>query len=137
MSSAVPLSSRTALLAAGLLGGTGVTLGALGAHALKASLLERGMTGVWETAAQYHLLHAVALVGWAVWRRHLTDAEAGARDWVTRLWVAGVVLFSGSLYWLATGGPRWLGPVTPLGGLALIAGWGLVALQGMPRRERA
>ncbi len=137
MPSAIPLSSRTALLAAGLLGGTGVALGALGAHALKARLLERGMTGVWETAAQYHLLHAVALVGWAVWRRHLPDAEASARDWVTQLWVAGVFLFSGSLYWLATGGPRWLGPVTPLGGIALIAGWALVAIQAMPRRERA
>ncbi len=137
MSSAVLPLPRAALFAAGLLGGTGVALGALGAHALKARLLERGMTGVWETAAHYQLFHAVALVGWAAWSRQTAGSVSGASDWVTRLWVAGVILFSGSLYWLAAGGPRWLGPVTPLGGVALIAGWALVALQAMPLRERA
>lgn len=133
MASADHSRSRTALAAAGILGATGVALGALGAHALKASLLERGMTEVWDTAAKYHLLHAVALLGWAAWRRHGTVAETRAVDWVTRLWVAGAVLFSGSLYWLATGGPRWLGPVTPLGGVALIAGWVLLAKQAFRR----
>ena len=137
MSSAVPPFPRTALLAASLLGGTGVALGALGAHALKAKLLERGMTGVWETAAQYHLFHAVALLGWAAWSRQQNGTASVAPDWVTRLWVAGVVLFSGSLYWIAAGGPRWLGPVTPLGGVALIAGWALVARQAIPRRKHA
>ena len=48
--------------------------------------------------------------------------------WATRFWVGGVVLFSGSLYWLALGGPRWLGPVTPLGGIALMLGWGLLVI---------
>jgi uncharacterized membrane protein YgdD (TMEM256/DUF423 family) len=115
------------LCAAGILGGTGVALGALGAHALKATLLERGMFQTWDTAAKYHLLHAVVLVGAAAWV-HVAPA-AGARQmiWAARCWCAGVVLFSGSLYWLALGGPRWLGPVTPLGGVAFIAGWLLVA----------
>lgn len=133
MASAVHSSSRAALVAAGILGATGVTLGALGAHALKATLLERGMANAWETAAKYHLLHAVALLGWAAWQRQNAGAETPARDWVMRLWVAGVVLFSGSLYWLATGGPRWLGPVTPLGGLAFIAGWILVVKRALRR----
>lgn len=133
MASAVLSSSRAALVAAGILGATGVTLGALGAHALKATLLERGMANAWETAAKYHLLHAVALLGWAAWQRQNAGAETPARDWVMRLWVAGVVLFSGSLYGLATGGPRWLGPVTPLGGIAFIAGWILVVKRALRR----
>ena len=58
--------ARNAMLAAGILGGTGVALGALGSHALKVALLERGMTGVWDTAAKYHLLHAAALLGLTV-----------------------------------------------------------------------
>lgn len=133
MASAVLSSSRAALVAAGILGATGVTLGALGAHALKATLLERGMADAWDTAAKYHLLHAVALLGWAAWQRQKAGAETPARDWVMRLWVAGVVLFSGSLYGLAAGGPRWLGPVTPLGGLAFIAGWILVVKRALRR----
>ena len=133
MASAVLSSSRAALVAAGILGATGVTLGALGAHALKATLLERGMADAWDTAAKYHLLHAVALLGWAAWQRQNAGAETPARDWVMRLWVAGVVLFSGSLYGLATGGPRWLGPVTPLGGIAFIAGWILVVKRALRR----
>ena len=77
MASADLSRSRTALVAAGILGATGVALGALGAHALKATLLERGMANAWDTAAKYHLLHAVALLGWAAWRRHGTEAEIG------------------------------------------------------------
>jgi len=136
MASADLSRSRPALVAAGILGATGVALGALGAHALKATLLERGMTAAWDTAAKYHLLHAVALLGWAACRRQGTEADKTTADWVTRFWVAGVVLFSGSLYGLATGGPRWLGPVTPLGGVALIVGWVLVAKQAS-RRDSA
>jgi len=82
------------------------------------------MLEVWETAVRYQLLHAVALAGAAGWLR----AGSGASGtWAVRLWIAGVVLFSGSLYGLALGGPRWLGPVTPLGGASLIAGWACLA----------
>lgn len=125
--SSVAKSERLPLLAAGIFGLTGVTLGALGAHALKATLIERGMMNAWETAARYHLFHAVALLGLAAWMR----AEPGERStralrWATHCWSWGIVLFSASLYWLAVGGPRWLGPVTPLGGVALMVGWLLV-----------
>jgi uncharacterized membrane protein YgdD (TMEM256/DUF423 family) len=82
------------------------------------------MAGVWETAVQFHLLHAVALLGLAGWWRGQEGSIAGRRAaWAARAWVIGIVLFSGSLYLLALGAPRWVGPITPVGGLALIAGW--------------
>jgi uncharacterized membrane protein YgdD (TMEM256/DUF423 family) len=111
----MPALVRSNLLAAGLLGFTGITLGAFGAHALRDSLAERGMTQAWQTAVLYHLLHAVALLALPAW--------TGVR----RLWIVGVFLFSGSLYGLALGGPKLLGPITPLGGLTLLAGWALLS----------
>jgi uncharacterized membrane protein YgdD (TMEM256/DUF423 family) len=105
------------LLAAGILGLTGVAIGAFGAHALKATLVERGMIQAWETGSRYHLFHAIALVGVAAWVRSAAPGGGALlMSWAARLWCVGVVLFSGSLYWLALGGPRWLGPVTPFGG---------------------
>jgi uncharacterized membrane protein YgdD (TMEM256/DUF423 family) len=106
---------RSNLLAAGCLGFTGIILGAFGAHALREQLAERGMTQAWQTAVLYHLFHALALLALPAWPT------------VRRLWLAGVVLFSGSLYWLALSGPKFLGPITPLGGLTLLAGWALLA----------
>ena len=118
------MKARFPLLAAGLSGATGVALGAFGAHALKGLLAGLGTTATWETAVRYQLVHAVALLVTAGWARG--PREAAARR-AARFWAAGTVLFSGSLYVLALGGPRWVGPVTPLGGLCLIAGWLFVA----------
>ncbi len=115
---------RGALLTAGLLGVTGVSLGAFGAHALAAGLAERGMTQAWETASRYHLIHTVAVFGAAVFLRFGASRASRCVRWAARCWTAGTVIFSGSLYLLALGGPRWLGPITPLGGIALIVGWG-------------
>jgi uncharacterized membrane protein YgdD (TMEM256/DUF423 family) len=127
---------RFPLLAAGIAGLTGVALGAMGAHALKATLLERGMMQAWETAARYHVFHAVGLLGVAAWARiEAENRAAKLMSWTARLWCLGIVLFSGSLYWLAIGGPRWLGPVTPLGGVALMIGWLLVAVAAFGKRE--
>lgn len=117
------MNNRAAVAWAGALGASGVALGAFGAHLLRASLDAAGTREVWETAVRYQLLHAVALLGFAGWTRGPERPGGVAGAWTTRLWAAGTVLFSGSLYGLALGGPRWLGPVTPLGGLALIAGW--------------
>lgn len=107
---------------AGILGFSGVALGAFGAHALKDALIARASVQTWHTAVLYQLVHSVALLVIARW------SDSGrALAWIGRLWVAGIVLFSGSLYWLALGGPKVLGPITPLGGVAFLAGWLLVA----------
>lgn len=107
---------------------TAVMLGAFGAHALKDTLLEAGKLEVWQTAVDYHIWHALALVLCAV-----IPASGRALSSAVALFVAGILLFSGSLYWLALGGPGWLGPVTPLGGLALMAGWAALAIALWPR----
>ncbi len=115
---------------AGFLGLSGVVLGAFGAHALRTDLEGLKTTQTWDTAVKYHLVHAVALLALAAWGRARSGSGVATGQktvaWAAVCWVVGVVLFSGSLYALALGGPRWLGPVTPLGGLALMAGWILV-----------
>lgn len=127
---------RFPLLAAGILGLTGVGLGAIGAHALKVTLLERGMTQAWETAARYHLFHAIALLAVAAWVRVNPAARMAALlIWAARGWCVGVILFSGSLYGIALGGPRWLGPVTPVGGVALLLGWLAVIIAAWVKDE--
>jgi uncharacterized membrane protein YgdD (TMEM256/DUF423 family) len=110
----------------GLLGLTGVLLGAFGAHALKSTLVARGMSDVWEKAVLYHLVHAVAVFA-------ATTALVGPRPWLARAaisWIVGVILFSGSLYAFALGGPHWLVYVTPFGGLLFLLGWSFVVVDG-------
>jgi uncharacterized membrane protein YgdD (TMEM256/DUF423 family) len=114
-------------LLAGLSGATGVALGAFGAHALKSRLAEAGTSHLWETGVVYQLLHAVALLALAVRAEQPLRRGTSATAWC---WFGGTVAFSGSLYALALGGPHWIGPVTPLGGLAFIAGWVVVACSG-------
>ncbi len=108
------------VLAAGS-GAAGVALGAFGAHALKSQLAAADTTSTWDTAVLYHLLHAVVLLVIGLWSKINPDSTTLGVSGV--LIFVGIVLFSGSLYGLALGGPRWLGPVTPLGGLAFIVGW--------------
>jgi uncharacterized membrane protein YgdD (TMEM256/DUF423 family) len=114
---------RIALSLAAFFGFTAVMAGALGAHALEGILTEREMLRAWETAVLYHLAHAVVLLGLGVWSTGDKLSPPCSRRWATGLIAAGIVLFSGSIYGLALGGPRFLGPVTPLGGLLLLAGW--------------
>ena len=104
-----------------LLAGVAVAFGAFGAHGLKPRLTPEKLL-TFETGVRYHFYHAFALLLVGVLRIVLPGATGVALSgW---LFVLGIVLFSGSLYWLTLGGPRWLGPVTPIGGLALIGGWG-------------
>lgn len=113
------LMDRLFVTLAGILGATGVAAGAFGAHALR-ERLGADLLRVWNTGAEYHLVHAVALLGVAwVAQRH-PGAAAQTAGWAM---VAGVVLFSGSLYALALSGVRVLGAITPLGGVAFIVGW--------------
>lgn len=101
-------------------GGLAVALGAFGAHVLKARLAA-DMLANFETGARYQMYHALALlaVAWAA-SRWPDSALPVAAGW---LFVAGTLLFSGSLYVMAFTGLRWLGAVTPLGGVAFVAGW--------------
>ncbi len=92
-----------------------VALGAFGAHSLKSTLELRGMLDVWNKAVLYHFIHAIALLVLALYG----NVNRGA--WW--LLFAGIFLFSGSLYLLALTNLRWLGAVTPLGGLCFLAGW--------------
>jgi uncharacterized membrane protein YgdD (TMEM256/DUF423 family) len=117
------MTHRIALIWAGLLGATGVLLGAFGAHAMHGLLTAAGMSEVWETAVRYQLLHAVALLGLAGWMRAGGGAPVGRAAWAAGGWIVGSLIFSGSLYLLALGWPRWLGAITPVGGAFLIAGW--------------
>lgn len=120
---------RLLLIAAGLLGFTGVALGAFGAHGLKAALEASGQQHNWEKAVFYQLIHAVALLS-------LANRPNQAIKWIGVCWVGGVVMFSGSLYCLALGGPiKFLWPVTPLGGLALLAGWLLLTRTAVRHTE--
>ena len=105
------------LIVAGILGLTGVALGAFGAHGLKTTLETTGGLETWKTAVFYQLVHAVALLALA------PRTERAVRP-IALCWITGVVLFSGSLYALALGFPaKFIWPVTPLGGLALLLGW--------------
>lgn len=104
---------------AGVTGALGVLLGAFGAHGLKNHVTDPHLLDVWEKAARYHLVHAVAIG--LVAAHPARPAGAGAA------FVAGIVLFSGSLYAMALTDVRALGAVTPLGGLSFVAGWLLLA----------
>ncbi|MCB9663157.1 MAG: DUF423 domain-containing protein [Alphaproteobacteria bacterium] len=104
---------------AGLAGALGVALGAFGAHGLKGVVTDPHLLEVWDTGARYHLIHALALLAVA--------AHPARPAWAGGLFLAGIVLFSGSLYLMTLTGFRWLGAVTPLGGLCFIAGWLVLA----------
>jgi uncharacterized membrane protein YgdD (TMEM256/DUF423 family) len=121
------MNPRVALAWAGALGASGILMGAFGAHALKAMLDAAGTREAWQTASTYQLLHAAVLLGFAGWMREPAPAPGRCAAWAVRLWVAGTLLFSGSLYGLCLGAPHVLGILTPLGGLTLIAGWVLAA----------
>ena len=104
-----------------------VTLGAFGAHALKGRLDDYSR-GVFETAVQYHFYHSLALL--AVGVIALSQPQTAMLKSAGWLFVIGIAVFSGSLYILALTGTKWLGAVTPLGGLAFIAGWACLAAAG-------
>lgn len=106
------------ILVAALAGASGVALGAFGAHALR-SRLDPAALSIWQTAVLYHLVHALALVALGLFAR----ATGRAVSLPVGLFAAGILLFSGSLYLLAVTGWRWLGPLTPVGGIAFLAGW--------------
>ena len=105
-----------------LWGLVGVGFGAFGAHGLRTVAGAEGLAW-WETAARYHLFHALALIAVGLLQQHRPGGDSAG--WCLLL---GSAVFSGTLYAMALGAPRWLGAVTPVGGLAMMAGWLLLAL---------
>lgn len=113
------------LRVAATLGGLAVVIGAFGAHGLKARLTPE-LLEIYETGVKYHFYHALALLALAcgpapLWSSRLTSVGAWAM-------VIGILVFSGSLYLLAITNTRWLGAITPIGGVSFIIGWALIAL---------
>jgi uncharacterized membrane protein YgdD (TMEM256/DUF423 family) len=118
------LSPKTSLILGALLGFLSVALGAFGAHALKDALIQQGRLATYETAVQYQMYHALALVlvGILGWVR--PDMSLGG---VSTAFLLGIVIFSGSLFLLCATGLKWMGAITPLGGLAFRSGWLMLA----------
>lgn len=122
------MSAAFWLRAGAILGGLAVAAGAFGAHGLRGQLasgrITERMLENFETAARYQMYHALALLAVGLVARRLD--ESGARGPITVAgwgFLIGIVIFCGTLYGIGLGGPRWLGAITPIGGLALIAGW--------------
>ncbi|MDX1639927.1 MAG: DUF423 domain-containing protein [Balneolaceae bacterium] len=105
--------------------GLAVLLGAFGAHGLK-SRLSADLFDIFETAVQYHFYHALGLLAVGLLAIHYP--ESGYLRWSGWLMLAGIIIFSGSLYILSISGIRWLGAITPIGGTAFIAAWILLTL---------
>lgn len=109
---------------AGVLGFTGVALGAMGAHGVKTLLADQAdaaqRLGWWDTGARYHLFHALAVALTAVLAAHVPGKAPRAAAWAFTL---GVILFAGSLYVMALTGNRALAAATPIGGVSLMTGW--------------
>jgi uncharacterized membrane protein YgdD (TMEM256/DUF423 family) len=118
--------NRTLLTVAGVLGLTAVMLGAFGAHGLRERL--GPLIEVYRTGVLYHLVHALAVLAVALAADRLRRPRL-----IVGLFGAGVAIFSGTLYLLAITGLTWLGAITPIGGLLLMAGWAALIVEGFGR----
>ena len=113
----MPIAHRYRLLGS-LLALCAVLFGAFGAHALRETLSAHDSIQIWETAVRYQMWHALALI-----LLSMIPSPQSIPKMAGPCFVVGSLLFSGSLYGLALDGPKWLGPITPLGGLCLMIGW--------------
>ena len=129
---------KTYLAAAAIFGGLGVALGAFGAHGLQRITADESILNSYDTAARYQLIHAVALLGIAAIAERNQDRIL---RWAANCFIIGIILFSGSLYLLTyfkiqeSDAVKILGPVTPVGGLFMIAGWVFLLILALKRRE--
>lgn len=111
---------KQTIIIAAIFGGLAVALGAFGAHALKQILSEHQRADTYELAVRYQFYHTCALLALAAVYDHLHESKAG---WARLAFIIGIIVFSGSLYILSLTGVTVWGAVTPIGGVALIAGW--------------
>jgi uncharacterized membrane protein YgdD (TMEM256/DUF423 family) len=114
------MSNATALRIAAIVGGLAVALGAFGAHSLKAVLADHQTTAIWEKAVFYHFIHGVMLF--------VLAGRAPLRIGPWLCFLGGILIFSGSLYLLSVSNVRWLGAITPIGGVSFIVGWTWLAV---------
>ena len=115
---------RTFALAGAISGFVAVLAGAFGAHTLRERLTP-DMVAIFETGARYQMYHALGLLAVALTSTHWPGTPVRAAGW---LFIGGTVLFSGSLYLLSVTGTRWLGAITPFGGLMFLTGWAALAI---------
>lgn len=106
-------------------GGMAIILGAFGAHALKEMLTEEMLT-IFETGVKYHFYHALAMLGLISYANQ--DMLPKPMPSILLCWLIGILIFSGSLYILSISGIRWLGAITPIGGVSMIIGWVWLAI---------
>lgn len=121
--SLTPLARRC-IVAGAVLMALGVMLGAFGAHVLQAQLGPKQLSS-FQTGVHYHLLHSLGLLAVGLVAR--ATPERARLRWSARLMLAGIVFFSGSIYLMTAGAPRWLGMVAPVGGVSFMAAWVLLA----------
>ncbi len=132
------MNNRQLLTFAAVSGLLAVALGAFGAHGLK-SMLSLAQMSAYKTAVDYQLIHTLALLAIVVFSSGEHDlAVRRALKWAALAFGLGIILFSGSLYALALGAPKILGPITPLGGLCFMLGWFslLIAARRMPAPKK-
>ena len=124
--------ARGCLVAGAVLMALGVLLGAFGAHVLQGQLSPRSLAS-FQTGVQYHMLHALGLLAVGL-GAGVTGVSAPLR-WSARLMLAGIAFFSGSIYLMTAGAPRWLGAVAPIGGVSFMAAWALLAWHAYSARQ--
>jgi len=116
---------------AATLGALGVVMGAFAAHGLETRVDEKALGWV-KTGAQYQMTHALALLAWAIWAEmRLRNGGSAVGSFPGWGFTVGTLVFSGTLYAMALGGPRWLGAITPIGGSLMIAAWLVFAVQAV------
>ena len=120
------IAPKFILVSGCILGFLSVALGAFGAHAFKEVLTASNRLGTYETAVQYQMYHALALVFTGFMALYFPKTDF---SWVAFSFLFGVIIFSGSLYILCATGIKWLGAITPIGGLGFLAGWLLLAFK--------
>ena len=117
----VDAASRRLIAVGCILAGIGVAAGAFGAHMLK-TMLEPPMLAAYDTGTRYQMYHAFGMIMAGMAARLFGDHRLATAGWI---FAVGMVMFSGSLYGISLAGQKWMGPITPLGGLTFIIGWGL------------
>ncbi len=118
------MHSRQIIAWGALMAGIGVGIGAFGAHSLKPLLIENGVLDTFETAVKYHFYHALGLILLGI--LYQLFPEKKAIKTASTAMLLGIFIFSGSLYTLCLTGIKWLGAITPIGGVGFIIAWGLV-----------